>query len=170
MDKAPDIAMNRSASKSKSKKAVNVGTVSPISVLPSEWSALFSNFLLTDSVNKVPKWKFFPNTATVICHVAVPISSSVSIIIWPKRLGPPRLPLHIFGEAPRRGSEMMQRAFSRTVKTLSFSLSFSTRHSYSVILGLLDRVSSCSEFTGHMDSTLKITLQTRHTALYFGVQ
>jgi hypothetical protein len=78
--------------------------------------------------------------------------------------------LHIFGAAPRRGSEMMQWAFSRTVGNLSFSLSFSTRHTYSVVLDLLDRVSPCSEFVDHMDLTLKITVQTRHTAVYFGLQ
>jgi hypothetical protein len=43
--------------------------------------------------------------------------------------------LHIFGEAPRRGSEMMLRAFSRTVRNHSFSLSFSTRQTYSVCPG-----------------------------------
>lgn len=117
-------------------QVVNVATVSPVSVLPSEGRLSFPTSYyctVTDSLNKVPKWKFFPNsTTTVTCHVAVPIStrSSVSIIIWPKRLGSPRLPLqsphivsgslHIFGEAPRRGSEMMQRAFSRTVRNLSF--------------------------------------------------
>jgi hypothetical protein len=65
---------------------------------------------------------------------------------------------------------MMQRAFSRTVRNFSFSISFSTRQTRSVVLGILDRVSSCSEFVDHMDSALKITVQTRHTAVYYGVQ
>jgi hypothetical protein len=176
MDKASDIAIIRSASKSKK----GCQRWDRITCLGPTFGAVgsLSNFLLTDSVNKVPKWKFFPNSTTVTCHVAVPISSSVSIIIWPKRLGSPWLPLHtpsldlstFFGAAPRRGSEMMQWAFSRTVGNLSFSLSFSTRHTYSVVLDLLDRVSPCSEFVDHMDSTLKITVQIRHTAVYFRVQ
>jgi hypothetical protein len=110
------------------------------------------------------------------CSCAHFYSSSVSIIIWPKRLGSPRLPLHMssldlstsLGKAPRRGSEMMQRAFSRTVRNLSFSISFSTRQTRSVVLGILDRVSPCSEFADHMDSALKITVQTRHSGLRRG--